>query len=234
MNNLIFNIISLLEYNNETINNLSKQYKLLKNNNYKFNITQLKFLNYIKYLNYSSNSFLSEDIPILSNSNSSFSDIDEKILDSDEELSTYSDEELSTDSSYNSNLSTDSSYNSNLSINSYNSNLSTNSYNSNLSIGNDEELSIDSSYNSNLSTNNIELVSLSTNSNFEDNDINFHNIYNILKLDYEYFYNYYTLINNIKYKNLSLYKELNNLILFINLESINNDFLNLIKINKIR
>jgi hypothetical protein len=83
MNNLSFNIISLIDYNNSKISELSNIYKILSLKKYNFNIMDLEFIKYIKNINDNNLSFSnsssqydlvqnSANIPILYDKSNSF------------------------------------------------------------------------------------------------------------------------------------------------------------------
>jgi hypothetical protein len=199
MNSLIFDIVSLIDYNNDIIKELNLS------NKYIFDITKLEYLKQIRHQSINSLDKLT------SNNNSSDENI--AILEFEDNLSTsnLSSSNLSSTDSYNT-LIENWSYNSLISLESEFS-LSNSNNNSNNSI-------LKNNYLNNTS---IDLDKISINEFSFNNEIN-----NILKNDYLNFLNYYKELNDIKYKNLKLYKDLTQKLIYINLEKIKNSFIRLL------
>lgn len=200
MNSLIFDIVSLIDYNNDIFK------KLNLNNKYIFDITKLEYLKQIRHQSINSLDNLSYN---------RLSDEKIAILEFDENLSINN---LS-NASYNnlSNLSSDDSYN----------NLIENwSYNSLISL--ESEFSLSNSNNSNNNTSiNLDNISINLdNISINKSNIN-QEINSILKNDYLNFLNYYKEVNDIKYKNLKLYKQLTQKLIYINLEKMKDSFIKL-------
>lgn len=204
MNSLIFDIVSLIDYNND----IFKKFNL--NDNYSFDVTKLEYLKHIRQQSFHSLDNLSDNI--ISNDNVSNYDLSDEILSNEkiailENLDNFSDE---------------------LSENSYN-NLSENwSYNSLISL--ESEFSSFNSIDSDLNNNSLELNNINKDLNNKNTCIN-NEIYNILKNDYLNFLKYYKLVDEIKYKNLKLYKNLTKKIIYINLEKIKQSFIKLLSKN---
>ncbi len=199
MNSLIFDIISLIDYNNDIFKELNL------NNKYIFDITKLEYLKQIRYQSINS---LSE-----TSLNNTSSDENIAILEFDDNLSN---DNLSNDNL--SNKSSDDSYN----------NLIENwSYNSLISL--ESEFSLSNSNNNSILKNNylnntsIDLDNISINNSSINQEIN-----SILKNDYLNFLKYYKEVNDIKYKNLKLYKQLTQKLIYINLEKIKDSFIRLL------
>lgn len=207
MNSLIFDIVSLIDYNNDIFKELNL------NNKYIFDITKLEYLKQVRHQSINSlNNTLDNS---LNNSlNSSLNQSSEEkiaILEFDNEsLFKLSENELSENESSN---------------DSYNNLIENWSYNSLISLDSEYE----SSNYSNNNSNNLELNSSVNLDKFSINKTNSINeLNNILKNDYLNFLNYYEEINNIKYKNLKLYKDLTRKLIYINLEKIKESFIRLL------
>ncbi len=205
MNSLIFDIVSLIDYNNDIFKELNL------NNKYIFDITKLEYLKQIRHQsinsldNLSYNKLSDEKIAIL--------EFDENLINnnlSNESYNNLSDENLS-------NRSSDDSYNNLIENWSYNSLIS---LESEFSLSNSNNSNNDN--NLNLNSTSIDLDNISINKSSINPEIN-----SILKNDYLNFLNYYKEVNDIKYKNLKLYKQLTQKLIYINLEKIKDSFIKL-------
>ena len=197
MNSLIFDIVSLIDYNNDIFKELNL------NNKYIFDITKLEYLKQIRHQS------------INSLDNLSYNKL------SDEKIAILEfDDNLSNNNLSNNNLSNRSS------DDSYNNLIENWSYNSLISL--ESEFSLSNSNNSNndnnlnLKNTSIDLDNISINKSSINPEIN-----SILKNDYLNFLNYYKEVNDIKYKNLKLYKQLTQKLIYINLEKIKDSFIKL-------
>jgi len=220
-NTNIFTILSLLDYNNNILieNNLS---------HYIFNITNLNFLYYIKNESLSLSS-CSIDGKLL-NINKSITFL-ESNDNSDSELSDLNEESNNSDSYL--------TITSNTSFNSYISNESFNELDDSDS---DFEDSIKLSFNSNSECDLSELNELElTESSNELNELelneseeilNNKNLKYIIQNDYDNFYYYICKLDQLKFKNISLYNKLNKQLIFINLQKIQDAFFNLLEFYK--
>ena len=220
-NTNIFTILSLLDYNNNILieNNLS---------HYIFNITNLNFLYYIKNESLSLSS-CSIDGKLL-NINKSITFL-ESNDNSESELSDLNEESNNSDSYL--------TITSNTSFNSYISNESFNELDDSDS---DFEDSIKLSFNSNSECDLSELNELElTESSNELNELelneseeilNNKNLKYIIQNDYDNFYYYICKLDQLKFKNISLYNKLNKQLIFINLQKIQDAFFNLLEFYK--